>query len=61
MIAYNCDYLRGEITPEAGEIEAAGWFGPDNLPVLPNRISIARRLIDAAIAQMRSQKTATTT
>jgi NAD+ diphosphatase len=61
MIAYNCDYVSGEITPEPGEIEAAGWFGLDNLPVLPNRISIARRLIDATIAQMRSQKAATTT
>ena len=61
MIAYNCDYVSGEITPEPGEIEAAGWFGLDDLPVLPNRISIARRLIDATIAQMRSQKAATTT
>jgi NAD+ diphosphatase len=61
MIAYNCDYVSGEITPEPGEIEAAAWFDLDHLPVLPNRISIARRLIDATIAQMRSQNAATTT
>jgi hypothetical protein len=24
----------------------AGWFGPDNLPDLPDGISISRRLID---------------
>jgi NAD+ diphosphatase len=60
MIAFNCDYVSGEITPEPAEIEAAGWFGLDNLPVLPNRISIARRLIDATIAQIRSQKAQTT-
>ncbi|HXV07913.1 MAG TPA: NAD(+) diphosphatase [Burkholderiales bacterium] len=59
MIAFNCDYAGGEITPEAGEIEAAAWFGIDDLPVLPNRISIARRLIDAAIAQIRSGRPVT--
>ena len=53
MIAFNCDYAGGEITPAPGEIEAAAWFDLDNLPVLPNRISIARRLIDAALAEMR--------
>jgi NAD+ diphosphatase len=56
MIAFNCDYAAGEIVPEPGEIEAAGWFDLDHLPVLPNRISIARRLIDAAIAQMRGER-----
>jgi NAD+ diphosphatase len=54
MIAFNCDYAGGELVPQPGEIEAAGWFALDRLPVLPNRISIARRLIDATIAQMRA-------
>jgi NAD+ diphosphatase len=54
MIAFNCDHSGGEITPDPTEIEAAGWFGLDNLPVLPNKISIARRLIDATIASMRT-------
>ena len=39
---------------------AADWFDLDHLPVLPNRISIARRLIDATIAQIRSEKALTT-
>lgn len=59
MIAFDCDYAGGEITPETGEIEAAAWFRIDGLPVLPNRISIARRLIDAAIAQIRSGRPVT--
>jgi len=54
MIAFHCEYVAGEITPEPGEIEAAAWFDIDHLPVLPNRISVARRLIDAAIAQIRA-------
>ena len=32
------------------EIEAADWFSGEALPVLPDRVSIARRLIDAALA-----------
>ena len=60
MIAFQCDYAGGKITPEPGEIEAAGWFDLDNLPVLPNKISIARRLIDTTIAQIRSEKALTT-
>ena len=54
MIAFNCDWAAGEIAPDPGEIEAAGWFSLENLPGLPNKISIARRLIDATIAKMRA-------
>lgn len=52
MIAFNADYAGGEITPEPGEIEAADWFSASRLPpVLPGKISISRRLIDAALAE----------
>jgi NAD+ diphosphatase len=54
MIAYVADYAGGEITPEPGEIEDAQWFALDALPKLPNRISIARRLIDAVMAEMQA-------
>lgn len=54
MIAFVADYAGGEITPEPGEIEDAQWFDIHALPQLPNRISIARRLIDGVLAQMRT-------
>jgi len=54
MIAFNCDWAGGEIRPDPTEIEAAGWFGLDHLPILPNRVSIARRLIDATIARIKA-------
>jgi len=54
MIAYIADYAGGDITPAPDEIEDAQWFSIDALPKLPNRISIARRLIDAAVAEMRA-------
>lgn len=50
MIAFHCDYVSGDIVPQEGEIEAADWFSRDRLPVLPHRLSIARRLIEDALA-----------
>ena len=55
MIAFVCDWESGEIRPQAGEIEAANWFDVLQLPKLPSRISIARRLIDAISAQIRGE------
>ena len=52
MIAFVADYAGGEITPAPDEIEDAQWFALDALPKLPNRISIARRLIDGVMAEM---------
>jgi len=56
MIAFVCDWVSGEIRPQAGEIEAANWFKVLQLPALPSRISIARRLIDAVVEEMRGAK-----
>ena len=53
MIAFFAEYVSGEITPDPAEIEDAAWFSIDDLPTLPDRVSIARRLIDEAIARSR--------
>jgi len=55
MIAFVCDWVSGEIRPQAGEIEAANWFKVLQLPRLPSNISIARRLIDAVVEEMRGE------
>jgi len=52
MIAFVCDWASGEVQANPGEIEAAGWFNVRALPRLPQRISIARRLIDAVVRDM---------
>lgn len=55
MIAFFADYYSGEIRVDGTEIEDAKWFDVrnlENLPRLPARISIARRLIDAAKGEM---------
>lgn len=46
MIAFTAEYAGGEIRIDQEEIMDAGWFTADNLPPIPDRVSIARRLID---------------
>lgn len=55
MIAFTCDWVAGDLRPQAGEIEAAGWFDVFQLPKLPSKISIARSLIDAFAGQIRGE------
>ena len=55
MIAFVCEWSSGEIRPQDGEIEAANWFDVLQLPKLPSKISIARRLIDAISAEIRGE------
>ena len=55
MIAFVCEWSSGEIRPQAGEIEEANWFGLLQLPKLPSKISIARRLIDAVCQEIRER------
>lgn len=52
MIAYHAEFESGEISVDGVEIEAANWFDIGELPRLPARISIARRLIDSALGEM---------
>ena len=49
MIGFTATYAGGEIVPQADEIAEAAWFSrhrPAELPQLPGKLSIARRLID---------------
>jgi len=55
MIAFTCEWAGGEIRPQFGEIEEANWFDVLQLPKIPSKISIARRLIDAFSAQIRGE------
>ena len=51
MVAFLAEYAGGEIHCQAGEIVDAQWFPLDRLPALPHRLSVARRLIDHAVAE----------
>jgi NAD+ diphosphatase len=46
MVGFTADYAGGELRVDGEEIVDARWFSPHDLPGLPPRPSIARRLID---------------
>jgi len=54
MIGFTATYEDGEIVLDDSEIEDAGWFTRDNLPPLPGKISIARKLIDGFLEKQRN-------
>jgi len=46
MIGYIAEYDSGEILVDGVEITEAAWYDAKNLPEIPTKISIARKLID---------------
>jgi NAD+ diphosphatase len=46
MVGFTADYKRGEVTPDELEITDARWFTVDELPELPGRVSLSRKMID---------------
>lgn len=51
MVGFTADYESGELHLQREELKKAGWFHRTNLPNLPEKLSIARRLIDDWIDQ----------
>ena len=47
MVGFFADWVGGELHPDGSEVVESGWFGRDELPSIPGKVSIARRLIDA--------------
>ena len=54
MLGFTADYAGGEITVDGKEIAEADFYSVDDLPVLPNPGSIARRIIEEYIAEMKN-------
>jgi NAD+ diphosphatase len=55
MIAFTAEWASGEIAVDGVEISDAKWFTADALPMIPPPLSIARRLIDAWVAEVSSR------
>ena len=47
MVGFFADYESGEIKLQKDELSAGAFYHRDNLPELPRKLSIARRLIEA--------------
>jgi len=50
MIGFRAEYAAGELKPDGAEVVESGWFGRGNLPQIPQPGSIARKMIDAWLA-----------
>jgi len=51
MIGFTALYASGDITIDHEEIAEAAWFNKHNLPNIPSKLSIARKLIDWFVEQ----------
>ena len=49
MIGFKAYWRSGEIAVDGSEITDAGWFDAGNLPEIPQKISIAREIIDSCL------------
>lgn len=50
MVGFTAEYVGGEIRMDDGELSAARFFRRESLPPIPDKMSIARRLIDDWLA-----------
>ncbi|MBR3093040.1 MAG: NAD(+) diphosphatase [Bacteroidaceae bacterium] len=46
MIGFTADYVSGEVKIQQEELSKSGWFGRKEMPAIPGKMSIARKLID---------------
>lgn len=47
MVGFMADYDSGQIHLQRSEISKGAWFDKDHLPHIPEKLSIARQLLDA--------------
>ncbi|MCU4185671.1 NAD(+) diphosphatase [Acidiferrimicrobium sp. IK] len=57
MIGFSAEWESGELAPDGKEILEAHWWRADDLPPVPPRLSIARRLIDDWVAEVTAGST----
>ncbi len=55
MAGFEADYLRGELCLQISELNKGEWFRLENLPRIPDKLSIARHLIDHWILEQRKK------
>ena len=46
MIGFIADYVSGEIKLQDEELSSGSFFSKDNLPEIPHKLSLARKMID---------------
>jgi NAD+ diphosphatase len=56
MIGFTAEYAGGEISIDNNEILDARWFGSEDMPNIPDKISISRALIDWFLDRQKNDK-----
>lgn len=56
MVGFYADYVSGGIHLQRSELSAGGWFHYKHLPQIPEKLSIARRLIDHWLEQKQAEE-----
>ena len=51
MVGFEADYVSGTIKLQREELAAGAWFNKHNLPTIPEKLSIARQIIDSWLAE----------
>src|SRR5262245_13773185 len=59
MIGFTAEHAQGELEIDRNEMEDAGWYSVDRLPMLPPPISISRRLIDDFLSNVAREQAIT--
>lgn len=54
MVGFTADYVDGEIHLQTEELSRGKWFTKYNLPTIPEKLSIARQIIDAWLEEQKS-------
>ena len=56
MVGFYAEYAGGDIRLQRSELSSGGWFHKDHLPRIPEKLSIARMLIDNWLENMSTGK-----
>lgn len=51
MVGFTADYESGDIHLQREELSKGAWFTKDTLPEIPEKLSIARKILDAWLEQ----------
>lgn len=54
MVGFTADYVDGEIHLQKEELSRGKWFTKNYLPTIPEKLSIARQIIDAWLEEQKS-------
>jgi NAD+ diphosphatase len=54
MVGFTADYDSGKIHLQRSELSKGSWFDKDHLPHIPEKLSVARKLIDAWLEELKN-------